>query len=152
VGARLEAQSLSGLLPVDELYVYEDALSKGRTLVLVSAGERSADVWRALEASGAESIDAAKEDWWVGIRDAEKLEYSGPDGAAEPGSREEALFRQGFEAALRLLSQGKSEEEIEDMIQDEYPMLCRQHLFVRGYKRGLAEGRLRKDASAQKAT
>jgi hypothetical protein len=151
VGATLEAQSLSGLLPIDELYVYEDALSKGRTLVLVSAGHQSDDVWRVLKDSGAESIDAAREDWWVGIRDAERLEYAGTDGQTEFGSREEALFRQGFEAALRLLSQGKSEEEIEDMIQDEYPALCNQHLFVRGYKRGLAEGRRRKEATTQKA-
>lgn len=108
-----------------------------------------ADVWSTLEACGAESIDRAREDWWVGIRDAEKLEYPGPDGTEELGSRDEALFRQGFEAAARLRSRGKSDEEVEDMVRDEYPELCNSHLFVRGYKRGIAEERRRREDGAR---
>jgi hypothetical protein len=152
VAATLEAHSLSGLLPADELYVYEDALSKGRTVVIVSAEDRSAEVSNALEAGGAETIDRAREDWWVGIRDAEKLEYSGPEAMPEPGSKDEGVFRQGFEAAARLRSRGKSDEAIEDMIRDEYPELCNEHLFVRGYKRGIAEGRRRKQGRAGPAS
>lgn len=133
LGASLERPSLSGVLPVDELYVYEDALEKGHTVVFVSTKDRAEEAQRELAKMGAETIDAAKENWWVGLRDAEKLEYSD---STDP-TRDEALFRVGFEAALKLGARGKKEEEIEDLVQQEYPDLCRKPHFVRGYKRGM---------------
>ena len=61
---------LSFGIPHDELLVYEEALRQGRSLVV--AGTRStedADVVRdALVAAGAQSIDPARGDWTVGLR------------------------------------------------------------------------------------
>src|SRR5262245_60949226 len=61
---------LSFGIPHDELLVYEEALRRGRSLLV--AGTRTtedADVVReALVAAGAQSVDAAREDWTVGLR------------------------------------------------------------------------------------
>src|SRR4051794_5121233 len=64
-------ESVEGL-PHDELYVYEDALRQGRSIIIVVADDDTqADGARAiLSQAGAESIDAARESWWVGLRDA----------------------------------------------------------------------------------
>jgi hypothetical protein len=142
-GAALEAPSLAGFLPADELYVYTDALAKGRSVVLVSTDGHANEAWRALEEAGAESIDTAREDWWVGIRDAERLEHSSGNewAIAEDG---ESPFRRGYEAATRLLSRGTSEMEVAALVQDEFPGLASERAFLRGYRRGLAAWELRR--------
>src|SRR5438445_6926176 len=99
-GGALE-KALSNGLPKDEVFVYEDALRRGSSIVVVmtpNAGE-AAQAVAALEASGAESVDAARERWWIGLRDAEEFEYraEGLD-----FQRDESFYRQGFEAALSL--------------------------------------------------
>jgi hypothetical protein len=99
VGGALEKDLETGL-PHDELYLYEDALRKGQSVVIAFLEEEGARyaVQGALASAGATSIDEARENWWVGIRDAEALEY-------EAGERsfkaDEATYRHGFEAALR---------------------------------------------------
>jgi hypothetical protein len=77
VGDALEGSMAHGL-PIDELYVYEDALRQSRTIIIAlpdndAEAEEVRDIMRD---SGAESIDAARDNWWVGLRDAEKAEYS----------------------------------------------------------------------------
>ena len=56
----------------------------------------------------AESLDDAREQWWVGLRDAEKEHYSqqGQDFA-----RDEKEYRLGFEAALHLPTRGSAYEQ-----------------------------------------
>jgi hypothetical protein len=91
VGAALEHNSTTGL-PADELFFYKDALRQGRCVVF--AGVESADQAKAahvvLARYNAESLDAAREAWWIGIRSAEQEHY-------EPS--EEADFRRGYESA-----------------------------------------------------
>lgn len=72
----LESATTEGL-PIDELYLYEDALRKGRSvvIVLVSDESKAENARRVFAAAGAESLDAAREEWWVGLRDAKELEY-----------------------------------------------------------------------------
>ena len=79
-GGALE-DSIEGL-PHDELFVYEDALRQGRSVVIVvTQDEAQADTARGVLAqAGAESVDAARESWWVGLRDAEEEEYTGQGG------------------------------------------------------------------------
>jgi len=80
VGAILENEVFKGL-PEEELFVYEDALRKGRTVVVVMAEDDEANAVRgALELAGAESVDRAREMWWLGLRDVEKEGYEA-DGA-----------------------------------------------------------------------
>src|SRR2546426_4503628 len=74
-GEMIEDQ-VSGL-PHDELFVYEDALRQGRTVVIVEPEDESSAeaVRKALADAAAESIDAAREQWWIGLRSAEQESY-----------------------------------------------------------------------------
>ncbi|MGH7794095.1 MAG: hypothetical protein ACREQ2_04215 [Candidatus Binatia bacterium] len=85
---------------VDEMFFYEDALRCGRSVVIANAeSENGADAARSImERNHAESVDAAREKWWIGIRDRETDRYcgAGPEDTAE----RERIFRAGFEAAL----------------------------------------------------
>ena len=133
-GGALE-EKLSRGLPKDELYLYEDALRRGHSVVFALVEEKEADiVRRALEAEGAESLDAARESWWVGIRDAEKADYERDGGdfaAAEPA------YRQGFEAAMRPRFRGRSFEQASKDLRDLCPEYHGQKDFQRGYERCL---------------
>ena len=75
VGNRLD-ETLSKGLPTDELYVYRDALRRGRSVVVVTVqdDEQAERVRPLLADLGAESVDAAREEWWIGLRDAEEAD------------------------------------------------------------------------------
>ncbi|MGH7845194.1 MAG: hypothetical protein ACREQW_08500, partial [Candidatus Binatia bacterium] len=74
-GGALEYALRDGL-PKDEIYFYEDALRKGRSVVIFQGdeGEEIQTGREALLQAGAESLDAAREQWWIGLRDAEEAE------------------------------------------------------------------------------
>jgi len=133
-GEALE-KALSTGLPKDELFIYEDALRKGRTaLMVVADNEEQADRMRdVLVQSGAESLDAAREHWWLGLRDAEAETYMAQGGDF---ARDEALYRQGFEAALREGTAELSDESALKVLQTRYPHLYDEEAFRRGYMRG----------------
>jgi hypothetical protein len=61
---------LSYGIPHDELLLYQEALRRGRTLLIVGTKttEEADAVREALVAAGAQSVDAAREDWTVGLR------------------------------------------------------------------------------------
>jgi len=122
-------------LPHDELYVYEDALRQGRTVIVVVADdETQADSARAiLSQSGAESIDAARESWWVGLRDAEEAEYTGQGGDFK---KDEAVYRKGFEAAQHPRVRGRGYDEVSAYLLECYGGDCELTAFRRGYDRG----------------
>src|ERR1044072_5571085 len=65
-------ESLWEGLPHDDVFVYEDALRRGRSVVLVVADDDvSEGIARDLfKEGGAESVDAAGERWWGGLRGA----------------------------------------------------------------------------------
>jgi hypothetical protein len=127
IGSAAERESTKGL-PADEIFFYEDALRQGRTVMIVIANGR-AEANRARElmkAAGAESVDAAREDWWIGLRDAEQEHY-----AQDPQA-----FRTGFEAALRRECQGKTLDEAAQYLRADFPELWNSEAFRRGYDRG----------------
>lgn len=133
-GGALE-EKLSRGLPKDELYLYEDALRRGHSVVFALVEEDQVDRTRAaLEAEGAESLDAARESWWVGIRDAERADYE-RDGASF--SDAEPAYRRGFEAAMRPRFRGRGHEEASNDLRDLYPEYHGLAEFRRGYERGL---------------
>jgi hypothetical protein len=104
VGGALERELEAGL-PRDELYLYEHALRKGESVVigfLEDEGLKFA-AQSALANAGATSIDEARENWWVGLRDAEALDYETEDRIF---TADEADYRRGFEAALRTGNEG----------------------------------------------
>jgi hypothetical protein len=135
-GSALE-NTLSEGLPKDELFIYEDALRQGRTvlIVLVDQEEQEEMVRDTLAQAGAESLDAAREHWWLGMRDVEAESYSAQGGDF---SRDEVLYRRGFEAALQLETSGKSYGEALDYLQTRYADVHREEAFRLGYVRGQA--------------
>ena len=131
-GTALEGSIAKGL-PHDELFVYEDALRKGRSVVIavVEDEEQAEGLRGALVDAGAESVDAAREQWWLGLRDAEKEEYQGGDFDSD-----EAAYRHGFEASLHPSARGRSFGEDESRLRECYGDECEGAAFRRGYGRG----------------
>jgi hypothetical protein len=141
VAGKLE-DSVSRGLPEDEIFVYEDALRKGRSVVIALADdEKSANRLRELfQIEGAESVDAAREQWWIGLRGAEESSYS------ESGrnfSTDERFYRMGFEAALHARNRCREFDQISaemdaalEDIEHRYPGVDVEEPFTRGYRRG----------------
>jgi len=138
-GGALE-NALSNGLSKDEVFVYEDALRLGSSIVVVMTHEASeaAQAVAALEASGAESVDAARERWWIGLRDVEAFEY-GAEGL--DFQRDESFYRQGFEAALSLATRDIPTRDAIAHLKARYPDSYDNEAFRRGYARGRAHHR-----------
>lgn len=127
-GKALEEGLVKGL-PHDELYLYEDALRKGRSVVIafVETDESTYGARTALVNAGAESIDAARESWWLALRDAEAADY---ETTGRNFQGDEANYRRGFEAAVKTRGKdsGGTKGTVPDTESDE--------AFRRGYERG----------------
>jgi len=129
--------NLDNGLPRDELYLYEDALRKGRSVLIALAdSEQLAETARAeLGRAGAESVDAAREQWWTGLRDAEQEQYSNEGGNFNV---DEAAYRLGFEAALHPDRRGRNYEQTVENLRTRYADNSGLEAFRRGYERGQA--------------
>ncbi len=135
-GGALE-ETLANGLPKDELYVYKDALRSGRTVlvILVEDTDQATAARTALEQAGAESLDAARAQWWVGLRDAEAEAYSATGGDF---SKDEDVYRRGFGAALRTEVAGKPYQEAVEYVRVRDADVCDTEAYRRGYERGRA--------------
>jgi len=140
-GEKIENSMTAGL-PEDELFVYEDALRHGRSVVLVLAeDDKQANRIRTLlEVEGAETIDAAREQWWIGLRSAEEEHYKA---AGRTFSEDEKFYRMGFESALHARTRCKEYDQVlAEMtaqiveLQKQYPGISLADPFSRGYERG----------------
>jgi hypothetical protein len=134
LGNAAEDRSNQGV-PSDEIFFYEDALRKGRSVVLVLAGDRSEEqrAHKLLADAGAESLDAARKDWWLGLRDAEQEHYRALGHNFE---LDEDVYREAFSSALRRECRGKSIDEETDCLKWWYPDVWESEPFRRGYERG----------------
>ena len=143
VGAALDRNMRDGLAR-DELYVYEDALRRGRTVVIaIPEDEGQAERARQLlTAAGAESIDAAREQWWLGLRDAEAAEYTSAGGDFV---RDEAIYRRGFETACELSRDGRTYAEVISALQARCPDVYQHESFRQGFARGRTYVRSREE-------
>jgi hypothetical protein len=135
VGRAADNAASSDGIPGDELFVYEDALRQGRSVLITRAADDSqaAMVRKILESSEAETIDKARHMWWIGVRDTEKEKY---DGAGGNFDRDETDYRRGFEAALHIERRGKSYEEARDQLEWLYPDAIDHAAFHQGFDRG----------------
>ena len=141
VGGAFENSVTEGL-PEDEIFVYEDALRKGRTvLIALAADEASAAPLRELlNTEGAEAVDSARHEWWIGLRSAEREHYGA---SGRDFGQDEKFYRLGFEAALHARSRCKEfdqvsaemESNLEDL-QRQYPGEDVAEAYSRGYQRG----------------
>jgi hypothetical protein len=136
LGKAAEDSSNQGV-PSDEIFFYEDALRQGRSVILVLADDSSEEqrARKLLGDAGAESLDAARKDWWVGIRDSEEEHYRSLGYNFET---DEEVYRSGFEAALRRECRGRSLDEESDCLKWWYPDTWNSEPFRRGNARGRA--------------
>ena len=141
VGGSLENFTTEGL-PEDEIFVYEDALRKGRTVVIALAeGAAAAEPLRELlRSDGAEAIDAARQRWWIGLRSAEREHYAA---CGRNFHDDERFYRLGFEAALHARTRCKEFDQVSaemesnlEELQHEYPGADVAEAYTRGYQRG----------------
>lgn len=134
-------------VPRDELYLYEDALAHGRGVLFVEprTEEEESTARAVLLSSGAESLEAAREAWWVGIRDSEKAHYDSVRGGFET---DEQVYRAGLLGALRPDSRGRSFEEAAPHLRRHYGEAVDHAAFRHGYARGVERTRQREEALA----
>ena len=140
-GGKIERDSYEGL-PEDEIFVYEDALRKGRSVVIALAeNEGLASLVRdLLHRDGAESVDAAREQWWTGLRSDEHAHY---EASGRDFTDDEKFYRMGFEAALHARTRcmefdqisGEMNADLED-VQRQFPGAQVEEPFTRGFQRG----------------
>jgi hypothetical protein len=135
-GGALEHAMADGV-PKDELFLYQDALRQGRTvlMVLTEDGAQAEAARTTCVQEGAESLDAARDTWWVGLRDAEAAAYTAHGGDF---TQDEAVYRQGFEAALRPAFASKPYSEAVEALRTHYPDVYAHTAFRRGFERGQA--------------
>jgi hypothetical protein len=134
VGATLEESLVAGM-PRDDLFLYEDALRRGRSVViaLIEDDSRADAAHESLESAGAETIDAARERWWTGLRRAQEERY---DGGTTAFARDEIVFRRGFEAALSPTSRARTWEEALPSLRARYSDVVDSPAFRHGWERG----------------
>jgi hypothetical protein len=142
-GGKLENSMTEGL-PEDELFIYEDALRKGRSVVVALSDDEAAAsrLRELLTVEGAESVDAAREEWWVGLRSAELEHYSAPGRNFDD---DEKFYRLGFESALHARTRCKEYDQVSsemtaklEEVQRQYPDSNVAEPFTKGYERGRA--------------
>jgi hypothetical protein len=140
-GGELEKSTTEGL-PEDEIFIYEDALRQGRSVVIILANDKDqASLLREmLKMQGAESVDAAREQWWTGLRSAEEGHYSKSGGSF---AEDEEYFRRGFEAALHARTRCMEFDQVSaamdaalEDLEKEHPGAQVEAAFTRGYQRG----------------
>src|SRR5436305_1755896 len=133
-GQALEGGIADGI-PRDELFVYEDALRRGRSLVIAFTDDSqiAEQARAALSRAGAESVDAARDEWWIGLRDAEREHYLKQGGNFDS---DEAKYRLGFEAAMRPDCRGKSCDGMKTKLIERYGQDVVNQPFREGYDRG----------------
>jgi hypothetical protein len=140
-GGSIENSQTRGL-PEDEIFVYEDALRRGKSVVLALTGDadEAGHLRELLQTEGAEEVDAARHQWWTGLRSAEHEHYtaSGKDFEAD-----EKFYRLGFEDALHARTRCKEFDQVSAEMASRVEDLERQHpgekvaeAYTRGYQRG----------------
>jgi hypothetical protein len=142
IGGALENSTTEGL-PEDEIFVYEDALRQGRTVVIAMADDAVAadSMKELLKSQGAESIDAARQQWWIGLRSAEREHYA--DYSKDSGESER-FYRLGFEDAQHARWRCREFDQVSAEMANKIEELQRQHPGVEleeAYRRGYERGR-----------
>jgi hypothetical protein len=129
-------------LPEDEIFVYEDALRKGRSVVIALSDSTgtAALLSDILKAEGAETIDAARDQWWIGLRSAEQNHYAA---TGRNFTDDEKFYRLGFEAALHARMRCREFDQVSaemsatlEDVQRQYPNAKVEEPYTRGYQRG----------------
>ncbi len=145
-GEALESGSRAGI-PKDELYLYEDALAQGFAVLFVEpeTETQAETARRILVDSGARSLEAARDAWWVGIRDAEKAHFDPSEGDFESA---EEIYRQGLLGGLQPEARGRTFEEARPVLRRRFGEAVEHSAFRRGFARGAERAREREESLA----
>lgn len=136
VGETLEEELGEGL-PREDVYLYEDALRRGHT-VLIAYAEEGSQASRAREIfdrNGAEDEETLRERWWQPIRDRERESYAS---SGRNFDTDELSYRRGFHAAQHPDRRGKLYTEVEPQLRESYSDEELDTAFQHGYERGRA--------------
>lgn len=135
IGDELEEQLGEGV-PHEDVFLYEDALRHGRSIVIAYVEDDRADEARdVIKNAGASDIDTLRQEWWEELRDGERAYYHthGRD-----FDRDEVTYKRGFQAALHPGLRGKGYTDVEDDLKTTYNGGELDTGFREGYERGLA--------------
>jgi hypothetical protein len=135
VGDTVEEELGEGI-PHEDIYLYEDALRHGRSIVIAYADddEQADKAETVMSRSTAMDLDQLREDWWNELRSGERSHYH-RDG--RDFERDEESYRRGYEAALHPQRRGKAYADAEQELQSEYVGEL-DTAFREGYERGQA--------------
>ncbi len=137
-GAELGSQSDTACtegIPADEVFFYEDALRQGRSVLIAfpNNAKEKEEAQASMKAVGAESLDAARDNWWVGLRNGEQEYY---EALGENFELDQGPYRQGFEAGLRRDCSGETIDQAADCLKWSYPDTWDTKAFRAGFDRG----------------
>jgi hypothetical protein len=133
-GGTLE-EGLGEGFPHEDIYLFEDALRHGRSVVVAYADEGDqADKTREILANaGAVDLEALREQWWAELRDNEFTHYQSE---GRDFQKDELSYQRGFAAALHPERRGKTYAQCEAGLQEVYKEDCSNPAFRSGYDRG----------------
>src|SRR5829696_6037705 len=133
VGDTVEEELGEGI-PHEDVYLYEDALRHGHSVVIayVEEGDQADKAEQVIRDAGAEDLDTLRENWWHELREEERTHYSGNFDVDEPN------YRRGYQAALHPRRRGKAYRDVEDELRTAYTGTVLDRPFQSGYERALA--------------
>ena len=133
VGDSVE-EGLGEGIPHEDVYLYEDSLRHGHSVVIAYAdeGEQADRAAAVMHNAGAEELDTLRENWWQELRDGERAHYG------EHFDRHEESYRRGYQAALHPAHRGRAYSEVEDDLRAAYAGTVLDRPFQYGYERGRA--------------
>lgn len=119
-------------LPHEDLFVYEDALRRGQSVVVafVDDEDRAKEIIRR---HGSLDVDELRDNWWHERRGEERESYRTGGGDFD---RDEESYRRGFQAALHAKRRGKPFDEVEQELRNSEAEGQLDSAFRQGYERG----------------
>jgi hypothetical protein len=134
VGDTVEEELGEGIAHED-IYLYEDALRHGHSVVIAYAeeGDQADEAAEVMSNAGAEDLDELRENWWQELREGERAYYHHGD---RDFDRDEPSYRRGYQAALHSQRRGKAYSDVEDDLRTAYAGTVLDRPFQDGYERG----------------
>lgn len=132
VGDTVEEELGEGI-PHEDVYLYEDALRHGHTVLITYAeeGDQADSAGEMMRSAGAEDLDTLRENWWQELRDEERTRYTGDF------DQDEESYRRGYSAALHPRRRGRAYSDVEEELRTQYANTVLDRPFQSGYERGL---------------
>ena len=136
VGETLEEELGEGL-PREDVYLYEDALRRGHSVLIAytEEGSQASKAREIFDRNGAEDEETLRERWWEPIRDRERESYASTGRSFDA---DEVSYRRGFLAAQHPDRRGKLYADIEPQLRESYSDDELDMPFQHGYERGRA--------------